>query len=270
MQDVPLGPEHGASFFTKEIEEALLADRVDLAVHSCKDLATRNPEELAIAAFPERVDPRDVLVTAGAMLDALPEGARVGTSSPRRRGFIEAVRPDVMLVQLRGNVPTRLRAVEEGRMDGVVLAAAGLLRLGLEERIVERLDPGIMLPAAAQGSLALQVRRADEPVSALVAALDDRSTRVEVEAERACLRRLEAGCQAPVGALARVEGGGAVLECAVVTPEGIVRARGSGESGDPESLGVRVAEEILHRVGVTSLDGLVWAGPGPRRSGAEG
>lgn len=266
IKDVPLGPEHGQAFFTKEIEDALLAGRIDLAVHSCKDLATAMPAGLALGALPEREDPRDVLVSRHGGLDALPDGASVGTSSPRRQGFLRAARPDLDVRDQRGNVPTRLNAADEGHVDAVVLAAAGLARLGLSGRATAVLDPSVMLPAAAQGALALQVRAEDERLLGLTGVLDHAPTRSAVEAERACLRRLEAGCQAPVGALANVEaGGGLRIDAAVVSPAGVVREGRVGSPGDsPAALGTAVAEALLERLGLMSLRGVSWAGPPPR------
>lgn len=267
IQDVPLGPELGQAFFTKEIEDALLAGRVDLAVHSCKDLATALPDGLVLGAVPVREDPHDALVSGGPTLSALPAGARVGTSSPRRKGFLAHARPDLTVQDQRGNVPTRLQAVEEGRADAVVLAVAGLRRLGLEDRITEILDPRVVLPAAAQGALALQIRADDDVAADAVAALDDAGTRAEVTAERACLRRLQAGCQAPVGALARVEGPELVLHAAVVTPDGVTRARCAGAAEDATALGSRAAAELVAQLGLTSLRDAAWAGPPPRAAG---
>lgn len=266
IQDVALGPEHGQAFFTKEIEDALLDRRIDLAVHSCKDLATTMHAGLVLAALPEREDPWDVLVSRHGGLDALPEGASVGTSSPRRKGFLRAARPDLDIRDQRGNVPTRLGAADEGRVDAVVLAAAGLARLGLSDRATATLDPSVMLPAAAQGALALQVRTDDGRLRDLTRALDHGPTRLAVEAERACLRRLEAGCQAPVGALATVDVRGRVgLEAAIVSPEGIVRERRAASGDDsPDTLGEAVAEALLARLGLTSLRGVAWAGLPPR------
>ena len=172
--DVPLRPEHGSSFFTKEIEDALLEGRIDVAVHSCKDLATRLPDGLSIAAFPPRVDARDVLVSPHGGLADIPAGSTVGTSSMRRRGFLLEVRPDLEVVPIRGNVPTRIAAADNGRVGAVVLAAAGLIRLGLEDRISSFFPEDHMLPAAGQGALALQVREGDEESSELVRALTTR------------------------------------------------------------------------------------------------
>ncbi|MDT8341742.1 MAG: hydroxymethylbilane synthase [Longimicrobiales bacterium] len=270
IQDVPLGPHLGQAFFTREIQDALIEGRVDLAVHSCKDLATVLPPGTRLAAIPAREDVRDALVSARGGLDHLPAGARVGTSSPRRRGFLLAARPDVVGVDLRGNVPTRVAAVEEGRMDATVLAMAGLRRLGLEGCVTEALDPEVMLPAAAQGALALEVRADDARALDLVAVLDDADARAEVTAERACLRRLEAGCQAPVGALARVRSGEVWLRAAVVGPEGPVRVECRGPASRSDALGEQAARELLARLGLATLRDVPWAGAPPAGSGAGG
>jgi hydroxymethylbilane synthase len=264
-RDAALTPELGQSFFTKEIETALLEGRVDLAVHSCKDLSTVLPRGLRLGAVPPREDPRDVLVARAGELANLVAGARVGTSSPRRRGFLTAARPDLEVVDLRGNVPTRVGAVDEGRLDAIVLAAAGLRRLGLAERVSEWLEPAVMTPAAAQGALGVQTREDDGPTNALVANLDHPPSRSEVTAERACLRRLEAGCQAPVGVLARFGSGRLALTAALVAPEGVVRAEASGAAEAAEGLGVAAAEDLLRRLGLDTLRGVPWAGEPPER-----
>ncbi|MEX2467239.1 MAG: hydroxymethylbilane synthase [Gemmatimonadota bacterium] len=266
LRDVPLGPEHGQAFFTKEIEDALLDGRIDLAVHSCKDLATAMPMGLVISAIPEREDPRDVLVSRHGGLADLPVGATVGTSSPRRKGFLNAARPDLELRDQRGNVPTRLRAAEEGTVDAVVLAAAGLSRLGLSDRATAFLDTSVMLPAASQGALALQIREDDGRLSDVTFALDHAPTRRAVEVERACLRRLEAGCQAPVGVLGTIGADGALhVEAAVVSPDGIVRVEHEGPAdASTARLGTSIAEDLLERLGLSSLRGVAWAGPPPR------
>ena len=265
-RDVALKPELGRSFFTKEIETALLDGRIDAAVHSCKDLATVLPAGLRLGAVPPREDPRDVLVARSGGLSDLPAGARLGTSSPRRKGFLAAARPDLEVVDLRGNVPTRVGAVDEGRLDAIVLAAAGLRRLGMADRISEWLEPAVMTPAAAQGALAVQTREDDDATNALVACLDHAESRSAVTAERACLRRLEAGCQAPVGALAHVRDGRLSLSAALVSPEGVVRAETSGPAEEAERLGVVAAEDLLRRLGLDTLRGAAWAGKPPERA----
>jgi hydroxymethylbilane synthase len=186
--------------FTKEIEEALAAGRVDLAVHSLKDLPTEMPEPFALAATPERVDPRDVFVSPKfESLAALPQGARVGTSSQRRRAQLKALRPDIVAVEFRGNVDTRLRKLAEGQVDAILLAAAGLDRLEKSEWVRERLEPKEFCPAAGQGALGIETRKADAATIAAVAFLDDAATRFAVTVERAALAALGGGCQVPIG-----------------------------------------------------------------------
>ena len=268
--DVPLGPNVGQSFFTKEIEDALLTDRVDIAVHSCKDLATVLPPGLGLGAVLAREDPRDVLVgSAGVGFADLPGGSRIGTASIRRKSFLGLARPDLVLEDLRGNVPTRLKAVDEGRVDAVVLAAAGLLRLGMGARITEFLAPDILPPAAAQGAVAIQVRTDDATTRAVIERIDDPRTRSAVTAERACLRRLGAGCQAPVGCIASVTGRGLTLRTSVITPGGRLDRETSGSVTAADAVGERCAEAILRELGVTTLlEAGDWTGPSPqRRSG---
>lgn len=277
IADVPLGPHLGQAFFTKEIEEALLDGRIDLAVHSCKDLGTVLPDGLTLGAIPAREDPGDALVSRGATLDDLPAGARVGTSSTRRKRFLALVRPDLDVRDQRGNVPTRVKAVDEGALDAVVLAVAGLRRVGLGERIVQVLPTDVMLPAAAQGALAVEIRAGDVAAAEMVAVLDDRAARAEITAERACLRRLEAGCQAPVGVLARVteapgETGSDRLEVrvAAVAPGGATWASYVGNIDDPEAAGTLVADALLEKLGIASLRDAAWAGapPAPQDAGS--
>jgi hydroxymethylbilane synthase len=193
----------GRGVFTAEIERALLDGRIDVAVHSAKDLTGAMPPELVIGAVPEREDPRDACCGPFPALDAIPDGARVGTSSARRTGLLAELRPGLTVVPLRGNVDTRLRKLDEGQADVIVLAAAGLIRLGLEERIAFRFDPDRFVPEAGQGALALQVRAGDEE---LVRALDHQPSREEVEAERAAVAELGGGCTVPVAAHAWHEG----------------------------------------------------------------
>jgi len=200
LQEVTFAEVGSKGMFTKEIEEALAEGRVDLAVHSLKDLPTELPEPFALAATPARVDPRDVLVSVKfENLAALPQGARVGTSSQRRRAQLKALRPDIEAVEFRGNVDTRLRKLAEGQVDAILLAAAGLDRLEKTEWIRERLDPADFCPAAGQGSLGIETRKNDEATISAVAFLDDPATRFAVTAERAALAALGGGCQVPIG-----------------------------------------------------------------------
>ncbi len=197
--------------FVTEIENALLQGRIDLAVHSCKDLPSVTPDGLVLAAFPARADARDVLISRhGLTLDRLPHGARVGTSSLRRACQLRAYRPDIEIVNIRGNVDTRLRKAMTEDYDAIVLAAAGLQRLALLDRVTEFLDPSLMLPAVAQGTLAIECRAGDPGLLELLGTLDDPATRLVTTAERALLRRLEGGCQVPIAAYATTVGATAV------------------------------------------------------------
>jgi hydroxymethylbilane synthase len=236
--------------FTKDVEAALAGRRIDLAVHSLKDLPTAVAPGLVVAAVLEREDPRDALVSAGPWLHELPRGARVGTSSLRRRAQLLALRPDLRIVEVRGNVATRLAKPERGECDAVVLARAGLLRLGLADRAVEVFDPERMVPAVGQGALAVEVRTDDPRVVALVARIDHLETRLAVTAERSLLARLEGGCQVPVGALAAFADGVLQLRALVSDLDGrrVVRASGSarvGREADAQELGDRVAETLV-------------------------
>jgi len=247
----------GKGLFTKELEEALLQGRADLAVHSAKDLPTEpavGAAELLIACYPERADPRDALALSerlcqptGAGLEALPEGAQVGTSSPRRQAQLRHARPDLSFVDLRGNLDTRLRKLAQQGLDAVVLAAAGLSRLGLRGLDARLLPLEVCLPAAGQGALAVEARRGDERVLKLLAPLDNHVVRLTVTAERACLRELQCGCQTPVAAHAWLEGEEVVMRGVVASPDGerLVRAQAQGPMKEPEAIGKRLAAELL-------------------------
>lgn len=250
VQDVPLHAVPGKAFFTKEIEEALLASRVDVAVHSLKDLATVQPDGLVVGAVPVREDPRDAwLHREGATLAECPPAARVGTSSLRRKALLARLRPDVAIEELRGNVPTRIEKLRAGEYDAVVLAAAGLRRLGLADAITETLDPQRFPPAVSQGALAFQCRSSDRRTRGLLARLDDAGARAETDAERALLRRLEGGCQVPVGALARIDGYRLRLRATVASLDGaaVVSGEIEGPAGEAEALGLSLAEDLLAR-----------------------
>jgi hydroxymethylbilane synthase len=269
--DVALSRVGDKGLFTRELEEALDAGRIDVAVHSLKDLPTEMPDGLALGAVLEREDPRDVLVGGGSGgLDDLPEGARVGTSSLRRRAQVLARRPDLRVVDLRGNVPTRLAKLERGDCDAGVLALAGLRRLSLEHAVGAVLQPDVMLPAAGQGALAVQCRRGDARVSALLGPLDHGPTRLAVAAERALLGRLEGGCQVPVGCLAtpastrlRLRGLVADVDGSVVVTGVLEEAVGDelAATGLGERLADRLlaagAREILARVRAAVAEGTV-------------
>jgi hydroxymethylbilane synthase len=204
LQEVTFAQVGSKGMFTKEIEEALAAGNVDLAVHSLKDLPTELPEPFVLAATPMRADARDVFVSVNyANLAALPQGARVGTSSPRRRAQLKALRPDVEAREFRGNVDTRLRKLKEGHVDAILLAAAGLDRLEKTEWVRERLEPQDFCPAAGQGALGIETRKDDGATIAAIAFLDDAATRFAVSAERATLAALGGGCQVPIGVYCR-------------------------------------------------------------------
>ncbi|MEZ4648666.1 MAG: hydroxymethylbilane synthase [Candidatus Eisenbacteria bacterium] len=249
IQDVPLSQVAGKAFFTKEIEAALLDESVDLAVHSLKDLATMQPEGLDVAAVLEREDPRDALLTTLDVdgLDGLPKGARVGTSSLRRRALLLRWRPDLELMELRGNVPTRIEKMERGEYDAIVLAAAGVKRLGLGDKIRAFLPMDRVVPAVSQGAMAVQIRMADEETAQWVRQLDHEETHVAVTAERALLRRLEGGCQVPVGGHAVRKGDTLLLTGVVCALDGTRSVEGEreGTPGDAAALGLALAEELL-------------------------
>ncbi len=257
ITDVPLHMIPGKSFFTKEIEQALLDEQVDVAVHSLKDVATEMPRGLVIGAVMEREDPRDVLLShGGILLEDLAPGARIGTSSLRRRALLRRWRPDLELVDLRGNVTTRIHKLSEGRFDAIVLAAAGVKRLDFESRITAYLPLERVLPAVAQGAVALQVREDDEYVLSWVRQLDDADTRQATAGERALLGRLEGGCQVPVGALATVTNGVLTLRAVVSSLDGTRSVEGTweGPSDQAEQIGGSLAEELLGRGAEVILD----------------
>jgi len=248
--DVPLAKVGGKGLFIKEIEDALLSAQVDLAVHSMKDVPAELPEGLVIAAIPPREDPRDALVAAdGATgIAHLPKGGRVGTSSLRRAAQILAARPDILIEPLRGNVETRLSKLASMNLSAVVLAAAGLKRLGFENRITALVPVSEMLPAVGQGALALETRADDEFVSGLARRLVDPETRAAVTAERAFLSRVEGGCQVPVAAHAKVEKGFISLDALIADVSGspCFRDSVSGPVAEAAGLGVRLADRLLN------------------------
>jgi hydroxymethylbilane synthase len=248
--DAPLQAVGGKGLFIKELEQALLEDRADLAVHSLKDVTSAFPEGLCLAAVPLREDPRDAWVSPrGLPLEQVPRGASVGTSSLRRSCLLKAARPDLTVVPLRGNVQTRLRKAEELGLAGTVLAVAGLKRLGLEDRITEVLPLDLSLPAVGQGALALEARIADRVTRERAGALEHRPSRIAVDAERAFLARLEGGCTIPLGAHAVLDAGGVWLRGFVGTPDGteLVRGERRGPIGSASDLGRALAEDLLAR-----------------------
>lgn len=263
----------GTGLFTKEIQRALLARQVEVAVHSLKDLPTQSPDGLTLGAVPEREDPADALIAPRhRTLEALPPGATVGTGSLRRKAMLRHSRPDLEVVDIRGNVETRLAKATSGELDAVVLAASGLHRLGLLDRATQRLGPPTFLPAVGQGALGIECRRDDPETIALLAPLDHPPTRRAVLAERACLAALEGGCMVPLAAWGRdldeAEGEGTgdgllALDVSVFDPDGRERLDGSrtGPRADPESLGLLVAEG-LRAAGADRLLSLARPGGG--------
>jgi hydroxymethylbilane synthase len=259
LQEVTFAQVGSKGMFTKEIEEALAAGRIDLAVHSLKDLPTELPEPFALAATPPRVDPRDVFVSVHyENLAALPQGAKVGTSSQRRRAQLKALRPDIDSIEFRGNVDTRLRKLAEGQVDAILLAAAGLDRLGKTDWVRERLKPKDFCPAAGQGALGIETRKDDAATIAAVAFLDDAATRFAVTAERAALAALGGGCQVPIGIYCRASLQTAVgsgiepmdeIFAVVADPESGLAVRVSlsvpRTNPDPAALGVLAAQKLL-------------------------
>jgi hydroxymethylbilane synthase len=256
IQNVSLAKIGGKGLFIKEIEEALLDESADLAVHSAKDLPAQIAPGLCLAAFPERADPRDALIGrgAGSSLADLPEGARVGTGSVRRGSQLLAMRPDLEIVPLRGNVETRLRKLGEQDLHAVILACAGLDRLGMGDRIHERISPELLLPSVGQGTLAIEARDGD-PIADELRAVDHAGTRAELSAERAFLSRLEGDCSVPLAALAeRGSGDRILLRGLVASPDGrrVVRASAEAAPEDAASAGSRAAEQVL-RDGAASI-----------------
>ncbi len=245
--DVALARVGGKGLFVKEIEDALLARDAEVAVHSMKDLPAVLADGLTVGAVPVREDPRDALCARAARrLEDLPRGARVGTSSLRRAAQLRALRSDLQVETVRGNVETRLRKIQEG-LDAVVLAYAGLRRLGLAAHATQIFEPAEMLPAVAQGALALEARADDPATLARLAPLDDAVTRQRVEAERGLLRRLEGGCQVPIAAHATVDGGRVTLRALVASLDGTrcIRGERSGPGADARALGEALGEELL-------------------------
>ena len=247
--------------FTKEIEEALAAGRVDLAVHSLKDLPTDLPGEFEIAAISERQDPRDAFCSRHySKIEDLPKGARIGTSSLRRQAQLKAIRPDLDIHPLRGNVDTRLRKLEQGEYDAIILASAGLKRLGKTEWIKQIIPAEVMCPAAGQGALGIEIRKNDAKTRDLLSFLDDPSARAATTCERALLNRLGGGCQVPIGAFAKIKAGMLHLESMVADPDGSRLLRDSREGSDAEKLGAAAGAALLGRGGDLILEAVYGRG----------
>ncbi len=255
LQNAALAASGTKGLFIKEIEEALLAGQVDLAVHSMKDLPTDLPEGLGVAAVPERENPHDALVSKGGLpLQQLPTGARIGTSSLRRQSQLLALRPDLKVVPMRGNVDTRLRKLERGDCEALVLAGAGLKRLGFASHITSWFSDSEICPAVGQGALAIEISIQNTAVGEAVAQLDHSSTHQAVRAERAMLEALGGGCQLPIAAYAKHDSGDLHLTGVVAEPDGtrLLRVSANGKPEDPEHLGKQVAEKLL-RQGASEL-----------------
>lgn len=275
MQHVPFaqvgGPQgDGKGMFTREIEQALYAGRIDLAVHSLKDLPTELAAPFTIAAIPERADARDAFVSVRhASFEGLPHGSRIGTSSLRRQAQLRAQRPDVECVEFRGNVDTRLRKLAEGQVEAIILASAGLERLGLTEHRRECFSPLTLCPAAGQGALAIEVRAGDEATLAALAFLDHKPTRYAVTAERAALAALGGGCQVPIGIHCFAGDQGHTVVAVVAVPDGteVLRVVLDRQSEDPLTVGRSVAAELLER-GAQRLLSTVAAQDGVQSPGA--
>ena len=259
ITDVALSKVGTKGLFTKEIEEALLSGAIDLAVHSLKDMPTELPDGLTLAAIPEREDPRDALV--GRSLSALAQRGRVGTSSLRRAAQLRAIRPDLEIENIRGNLDTRLRKLDEGKYDAIVLASAGLKRLGWENRITELLDPSVMCPAVGQGALAVETRADGGAAHEIAKRLEDRETRIAVTAERAVLAALGGGCQVPIGAYATVDTGNVQISAIIVSPDGtqVIRKQASGPVLDAAGIGSALGDELLSEGGRQILEAVYGA-----------
>ncbi len=257
--DTPLAKVGGKGLFVKELELGMLQGEADIAVHSMKDVPVEFPEGLQLAVVCPREDPRDAFVSNHhPSFAALPEGARVGTSSLRRQCQLRRCRPDLRIVDLRGNVNTRLQKLDDGQYDAIILAAAGLLRLGFRERIREYLAPEVSLPAIGQGAVGIECREDDPRIHQLLAPLDDSDTRLRVTAERAMNARLEGGCQVPIAGFAELQEGRLWLRGRVGRPDGseLVEGEIRGEAAAAEELGNTLAEELLARGARAILDEL--------------
>ena len=259
--DVPLAQVGGKGLFVKEIEDALLAGTVDLAVHSMKDVPTELPAGLHIGIVPKRESPLDAYISIKyPTLEALPAGATVGTSSLRRKSQLAARRPDLTIVDLRGNIDTRLRKLDEGLYDAIILAAAGLNRLGMQDRITVQLAPGLMLPAISQGALGIELRQNDQDLLDGLRFLHDEATATAVAAERAFLLRLEGGCQVPIAAHAVVSGKDIRLTGLIASTDGktIFKETASGGADQAPALGTSLAQTLLDRGGKAVLDAIYY------------
>jgi hydroxymethylbilane synthase len=257
IQDAPLAKIGGKGLFVKEIEEALLQKRIDLAVHSIKDVPTQFPEGLHLYVITKREDPRDIFISKrGTKLKELPQGAKIGTSSLRRQAQLLHYRSDFELVPLRGNLDTRLKKLKTMNLDGVVLALAGVKRLGLEEKVTEIISTDISLPAIGQGALGIETRQDDREIEEQIRFLNDRDSWIAVSAERSFLKKLEGGCQVPIAAFARTAGATLQIDGLVGTIDGkrILREQVEGRVEEAESLGTKLADILLSKGARAILD----------------
>jgi len=248
IQDAPLAKIGGKGLFIKEIEEALIREDIDIAVHSMKDMPVKLPAGLCLAAITEREDPRDALISRNNVkLADLPEGAKVGTGSLRRQTQLKNCRPDLNIVPMRGNIDTRIKKLESEGLDAIILAAAGLRRMGWQEKISETVDPAVLLPAIGQGAVGIETRHHDTDITQFIVALDHEVTHTAVDAERAFLEVLEGGCQVPIGAYATIDGGELTLHGLVGSLDGTVihKSEIQGPAQRADALGRNLAEELL-------------------------
>ncbi len=257
--DIPLAKVGGKGLFVKEIEDALLNGLIDLAVHSMKDMPAEIPQGLCIGAIPQREIPQDVLISKkGLLLSKLKPQSRIGTSSLRRTAQLLHARPDLVILPLRGNLDTRLKKLETENLDAIILAAAGVKRLGLEGRITEYMDENVMLPAVGQGALCIEIRQNDPEVEPIVSSLEHHQTRVEVMGERAFLNRLEGGCQVPIAAYGKIEKNTFTLCGLVATVDGktVIKETLSGPKDSSEIIGVKLADRLVAMGAKTIMENL--------------
>lgn len=255
--DAPLSRLGGVGLFTKELEVALIKGKIDLAVHSAKDVPTEIPKELTIVATPKREDPHDVLISNNnATLEKLPDDARIGTSSLRRKAQLLAFRPDFKILDLRGNLDTRLQKLETEDLDAIIVAYAGLRRMDYKGQISQIIPFDIMLPAVGQGSLCIEIRKNDSKINKIVLGIDDRQTRAAVEAERALLAKLQGGCQIPIGAYAEIKKNELYIEAVICTLDGdhTIRDRHSGPVSQASKIGDELAHRMLDNGGIKILN----------------
>ncbi|MBI5677865.1 MAG: hydroxymethylbilane synthase [Planctomycetes bacterium] len=256
ITNAPLSRLGGVGLFTKELEVALIKEKIDIAVHSAKDVPTELHEGLTIGATPKREDPHDVLISCNnASLEKLPDNARIGTSSLRRKAQLLAFREDYKILDLRGNLDTRLKKLEAEDLDAIVVAHAGLLRMGYTGQISQIIPFDIMLPAVGQGSLYIEIRKDDTRIQKIVSAMDDEQTRIAVEAERSLLAKLQGGCQVPIGAYAEVQGKEVSIEAIICTLDGdhAIRDRHSGPKNQAAKIGDELAQRMLEDGGLKIL-----------------